>query len=355
MRDQDTHLKALRQSASILSVIAIFVVIYFARDLILPVMLGFLIAMTLSPIARTSFRAGVPPGLTAGALTLATGCAIVSIIYLAGGTVAAWVEDAPNIGRELEIKLRGLSDAFEAVQEASEEVERLGKDTGGENTGEKQQVVVEQPGLLTSAVTGFASSATTIAVALILAFFLLASGELFYTKLVQSFSSMKDKKRALSVVYGIQRRVSRYLLTITVINAVLGLAIGTTLWFLGLENAVIWGIAAFLLNYLPFIGGVIGTLLVGAHAIITFNSVAYALLAPFSYQALTTLEGQFLTPYFVGRQLELNTVSVFLAVVVWTWLWGVSGALLAVPFLLVFKAVADEFETLKPVGNFLSR
>ncbi|MDE9449944.1 AI-2E family transporter [Aliiroseovarius sp. Z3] len=353
--EQENHIKALRRSAGILAVIGVFSVIYFARDLILPVMLGFIIAITLSPIARTLIRNGFPSGLVAGFLVMATGCAIIAVIYLAGGTVATWVEDAPNIGRELEIKLRGLSDAFEAVQEASKEVERLGEDTGGGGGEETQPLAVERPGLLTSAVAGFASSATTIAVALILAFFLLASGELFYTKLVQSFSSMKEKKRALTVVYEIQRRVSRYLLTITVINAALGVAIGTTLWMIGLKSAVIWGIAAFLLNYLPFIGGLIGTILVGAYAIITFDSVAYALIAPICYQTLTTLEGQFLTPYFVGRQLEMNTVSVFLAVVVWTWLWGVSGALLAVPFLLVFKAIADEFDGLKPVGNFLGR
>ncbi|MEM1387441.1 MAG: AI-2E family transporter [Pseudomonadota bacterium] len=352
--EPSVDVKALRRSAGILAVIAIFVVIYYARDVILPMMLGTLIAITVSPAARAMVRLGLPNTLAAALLSIATGCLILAVIYLAGGTIAAWIEEAPQIGRELEIKLRGLSDAFQAFQEASEEVERIGENPD-DATGDTQRVVVEQPGLLTSAVTGFASTATTVAVALILAFFLLASGELFYAKLVQSFTSMKEKKRALTVVYEVQRRVSRYLLTITLINAALGFCIGIALWLIGLDNAITWGTAAFLLNYLPFIGGLIGTLFVAAYAIISFDSLAYALLAPIAYQSLTILEGQFLTPYLVGRQLEMNTVSVFLAVVIWTWLWGVAGALLAVPFLLVFKAIADEFKSLAPIGNFLGR
>ena len=342
-------IKALRRSVATLTTIAVFVIAYFARDLILPVMLGFLIALTLSPINRFLQRKGLPAAASAALLILLATASIGSVIFFAGDTVRSWTEDAPSIARELKQKLSGVTEAIDAVKDASSQVEEM---TAAPVDG-PQEVVVQQPGLLNSAVTVVASSATSIGVALILALFLLASGDLFYIKLVQAFPRLSEKKRALTTVYDIERRASGYLLTITVINAGLGLAVATALWLVGLEYAYIWGIAAFLLNYLPILGGVIGTLLVAAHAIIYFDSLSYAFLAPIAYQALTTIEAQFVTPYLVGKRLELNIVAVFLTVVLWAWLWGVAGALVAVPFLLVFKVICDKIESLNVVGSFL--
>ncbi|NSX55781.1 AI-2E family transporter [Parasulfitobacter algicola] len=342
-------LKALRRAAVLLATLAIFVIAYFARDLILPILLGFLLALTLSPLNRTLQRLGLPAAITATFLIIATSVGIVSVVYFAGGTVAAWSEDAPNIGRQLKNKLSGVNDAIEAVQDASDEVEQM---TSSASSG-PQEVVVQQPGLLNSAVTAAASTATSIVVALILALFLLASGDLFYVKLVQTFKSLSGKKRALGAVYDIERRVSGYLLTITAINACLGVTVALALWMLGLEYAYIWGIAAFLLNYLPILGGIIGTALVAAYSIITFDSLSYALIAPIAYQALTSVEAQFVTPYLIGKRMELNMVAVFLTVVLWGWLWGIAGALVAVPFLLVFKVICENFEGLETIGNFL--
>ncbi|MEL7253968.1 MAG: AI-2E family transporter [Pseudomonadota bacterium] len=350
----DALVKSIRRSALVLAIVAVFTVIYFARALVLPIMLGFLIALTLSPINRAMMRRSVPSGLSATLLIACTTAVVVGVGTFAGGTLATWFEEAPRIGQQLEIKLRGVTDAVATVQEVSEQVENIGSNKDSTAPGD-QEVVVDRPGLFTTAITGFASTATTIGVALVLAFFLLASGQLFYAKLVESFTSLQEKKRALSVVYAVENHVSRYLLAITMINAGLGLCIGTALHLIGLENAYIWGVAAFLLNYLPFIGGLIGTALVGAYAIMAFDSLGYALLAPLAYQTLTTLEGQFVTPALVGRSLEMNAVAVFLTLVVWTWLWGVPGALVAVPILVVFKAICDKFDHLQPIGNFLGR
>ncbi len=166
---------------------------------------------------------------------------------------------------------------------------------------------------------------------------------------------MSGKKRALSAVYDIERKVSRYLLTITVINASLGAAIAITLALLGVDYAYVWGIAAFLLNFVPFVGGLVGTVLIGASAIVQFDSIYYALAAPIAYQILTGVEGQFITPTLVGRRLEMNTVAVFLTVVLWGWLWGIPGALVAVPFLVVFKVICENFEGLETIANFLGK
>lgn len=346
----DPVFASMRRSLSVLATIGVLVTIYFAKDLLLPILLGVLLALTLSPVTRFFKRLGVPYALSGSILVLMTAVAVGVIILFSAGTINAWIDSAPEMGRELKAKLSGLSEAMQGVREASEQVENI---AANDETEPVQEVVIRQPSLLDSAVSNATSLATTTLVALVLAIFLLASGDMFYTKLVQSFRSMSGKKRALGAVYDIERKVSRYLLTITIINAGLGLAIGVALAFIGLDYAYIWGIAAFLLNFVPYAGSLVGAALVGVFAITSFDSVTYALAAPAVYLILTTIEGQFLTPTLVGRSLEMNAVAVFLTVVVWGWLWGVAGALVAVPFLVVFKVICENFEGLETYANFL--
>ena len=344
-------LKAIRRSLAVLATISVFVVAYHARELILPVLLGFLLALTLSPVNRSIQRIGVPAGISATLLVLVAAAGIVLAIFFTGGTVAEWTNDAPAIAQQLKQKLSGVSEALEVVQKTSKDIEEMATEAEADTT---QKVAVKPPSLLNSAVTVAASTVTSIGVALILTLFLLASGDLFYTKIVQSFPTLTGKKRALSTVYDIERQVSGYLFTITLINAGLGIAVTLALWAIGLEYAYVWGIAAFLLNYVPVLGGIIGTVLIAAYSIVTFDSLTYAFLAPVAYQLLTTSEAQFVTPYIVGRRMELNIVAVFLTVVLWGRIWGIAGVIVAVPFLLVFKVVCDNFDDLAIVGNFLS-
>ncbi len=345
---------SIRRSLQLLVLIALFVTAYFARDLILPIVIGFLLALTLSPVSRGLYRAGVPHVVSGFLLITATAVVVLGIIGGSAGTVALWSDEIPKMGVEIQQKLRSMSDAVEGVRAATAEVEKMGTEGNGAPTAQVQEVVIKQPTLLDSAFDTVTRFGATFAVILILALFLLSSGQLFYLKLVQAMPTLAGKKRALSTVYNVERRVSRYLLTITVINACLGLAVGIYLAVLGLPSAYIWGIAAFLLNFLPYLGGFIGALLVGAFSIVTFDSLGYALLAPLGYQILTGIEGQLITPWLVGRRLEMNTVAVFLTVVFWGWLWGIPGALVAVPFLVVFKVICENFEELHTIGNFLS-
>ena len=344
---EDTQ--SIQRSLRVLVVISLLGSAYFARDLILPIVLGFLLALTLSPLSRTMSRLGIAHIVSAIALVSATGLLILVIIGGTAGTIAMWSDELPQMGAEIREKLRVMSDAVEGVRAATEEVEEF-----SETEGATQEVIVKQPGLLDSAFNTIAQIGATLVVTLVLALLLLSSGDLFYRKLVQAFPTMSGKKRALSTVYKIERQVSRYLLTITVINSALGACLWLYLTALGMPNAYVWGIAAALLNFLPYIGGLIGTVMVGAFAIVHFDTLGYALLAPLGYQILTGFEGQFITPWLVGRRLSMNTVAVFLTVVIWGWLWGIPGALVAVPFLVVFKVICENFEPLHTFGIFLS-
>lgn len=326
-----------------------FGTVYFARDLLLPVVIGFLLASTLSPLVRGAARFGIPAPVTALSLIFGLIAGMGLAVLLVGGSVAAWVDEAPSIGAQLKHRLAGIVDSVEAMQNASEQVEEItsGKDKPAE------KVVVDQPGLLTTAVSNLAALATSVAVGMVLALFLLASGDLFFLKLVQSYPKLTDKKRALKIVFDIERRVSHYLLSITLINMGLGIAIAGAMYLLNVPYWYIWGAAAFALNFLPFLGAVIGAALVGAYAVVGFDSLERALLVPVCYLILTSIEGQLITPWLLGRRLNLNTVAVFLTVIFWGWLWGVPGALMAVPFLVCVKVVCDHVESMHTLGNFL--
>jgi len=217
-----------------------------------------------------------------------------------------------------------------------------------------QKVVLAQSGMLSSAAGNVLSAGTGITIVFVLSLFLLASGTMFYEKIIQSFTSLSEKKRALRVVYDVEREISHYLLTVAVINAGLGTVIGLGLWGLGMPNPLVWGAAAALLNFLPYVGALMTILLVTVIALISFDSISFALLAPAFVLLCDIVEGQFVTPMVVGRRLEINAVAIFIAIAFWSWLWGFVGALMAVPLLVVIKVFCDHFDGLSHVGNFLA-
>lgn len=343
-----SNIDAIRRSLIIVALIALSATCYVARDFLLPIVLGFLIALTLSPATRGLARIGVPYWVSAVGLIGATAIAISATIYFSSGTILGWMDNADEMRLELQTKLSGVFRQLEQVREASKEV----ADIAGSNSA-AQEVVIRPPTPVNDTLSVVGGIGFSLAVALALAGFLLASGHTFYIKILQSVQTLGGKKRALSMVHDIERRVSRYLLTIALINASLGICVGLALAAIGMPNAHILGTAAFLLNFLPYVGALIGVALVAALSILTFDSLSHAALAPAAYLTLNALEGNFVTPTLLGQRLELNTVAVFLTVVTWGWLWGIPGALVAVPVLIVFKVVADNVEGMEVASNFL--
>lgn len=325
--------------------------LYFAKEFFLPVVLAFMLALTLSPIVRVLSWRGVPAPLSATLLVLISSGTLGIMGFLLSGPVVDLVNDAPKIGWELRERLSEVRGPLTRFMEASEEIENVTEATT--NEPDVQKVTIAQPGIVSRAAGNLLSVGTTVAVTLVLSLFLLASGSFFYEKIVQSFDLMSDKKRALRVVYDVEREISRYLLTVAIINSGLGLAVGLCCWAVGLPTPFLWGVAAALLNFLPYVGSLIGIVLVGIISVVTFDTLTAAIVAPLLYLACTAVEGQFVTPLVVGRRLEINAVAIFIAIAFWSWLWGFAGALLAVPILVIVKVFCDHFEGLRSFGNFL--
>lgn len=341
---------AIRRSLGGILIILSFTAIFFARDVLLPVVLAILITLTISPVVRALERWHVPAPLGAGLIMSIVAVVLGLSVYVLSGTVMDIFEEAPRLGMELRWKLRALLARFAMLQDM---MAGLGLATTAREGDEATEVVLGQPALLGTAASSLASAGSSLAVAFVLSLFLLASGDFYHRRIVEAAPRLTDKKRALTIVRDVERQISRYLVAITAINFGLGVAVGLAMWWLGMPNPVLWGIGAFFLNYLPFIGAVVGLLLSLGVAIITFDTLSQALFVALVYLVLTSIEGQLVTPMFVGRRLALNVVAVILTLILWVWLWGLAGGLLAVPFLVVIKVIADHVPSLHGFGRFL--
>jgi predicted PurR-regulated permease PerM len=338
--------------ASLVGIFLILLIgaIYYAKEILLPVALAFMLTLTLSPVVRYLARYRIPEALSALVIVLAVVGGSATGIYYLSGPVSGWIDGAPQTGRQIRNKIQSLRKPVDAAMKASKQVEEITSNSDPS----VQKVVVQQPGLLAKAAGGAVSFGSTAGITIVLLFFLLASGRLFYEKLVRVLPTMHEKKRAIRIVYAVEEEVSSYLLTITAINVGLGVVIGFLMWALGMPNPILWGVMAAALNYIPYVGALVGIVIVGIVALVSLPSPGAALLPPALYFVTTIIEGQFLTPALVGKRLEMNTVVVFLAVAFWGWLWGVLGALMAVPILVSVRVLCDHLESLSSLGEFLS-
>lgn len=331
-----------------LGMLAAFVLM---RAFLMPVCLAFLLALTFSPIRRVLQRRGISPVITSAGIVLSLIAGLGLIVLTLYTPVQQYAANSVQIMAEVEIKLRGLSSAIERVAEASEKVEALANQNNGEVV---ETVRVDQPGLLSRMAMSTPLMVGQAVFTIVLLFFITASGDMFYAKIVESSPTFRDKRNAIGITRDIERRISRYFLTITAINAGLGVAVGVTLWALGMPNPLLFGVMAYLFNFIPFIGALAGVAVTFAIGLVSFDTVGQAAIAAGAYFALTSIEGQLITPYAVGRRLSLNPVIVFLAVAFWGWAWSFIGMFIAVPLLIVTMVIAENIEGLKGLAIFLS-
>ncbi len=217
-----------------------------------------------------------------------------------------------------------------------------------------QEVVVQEKGYLGLIASTAPSVLIQIVMVMVLLFFVLASEDMFYEKIVHVMPTFRDKRKAMKIARDIERKLSRYLLTISIINALLGVAVGLTMWACGMPNPLLFAMIGCLFNYVPYIGAIAGSMIALLVGLLTFGGVAAAIVPAIAYYLLTAIEGQFVTPYFVGRYLKLNTVVVFIAVAFWAWSWSVVGMLVAVPLLVTIRTFCEHIPRLEPFGDFLS-
>jgi len=325
--------------------------LYFLRDVFLPIVLATTLYLLLQPSMRFFARLFIPR-VIAAVLTIAllTG-AMVGLAYTVSGPVAEWVAKAPETIPRVERRLSFLAKPLERVQRTSEQVEQIGeskKAVPGEVT-----VKVKGPGLRWTLFSSTRHAVTMIVSIVALLFFLLLSGDLFLRRLVEILPTFSDKKQAVEISNEIKRHVSGYLITISVMNAAVGIATGVAVYLCGLSDPILWGSVAFVLNYIIIIGPLSCAGIIFLASLVAFDNAFQAMIPAAIYLGIHIVESQTITPVLLARRLTLNPVLIIISLLFWYWMWGVAGALLAVPLLATFKIICDRVRPLMPVGHFL--
>lgn len=335
-----------------LLLLAVFAVLYVAAELFVPIAFSVLLFLLLSPVVRAMHRRGIPPPLTAGVLVATMVTLIVLAMMNLTEPADRWVSEAPQTVRDMRGKLFAAKDQFSGIQELAEEVNEL---TSGESSPETQEVVVKEPDLLTSIFGYLPRTAAFTGIVIFLTYFLLASGDTLLRRMTQCGRSWKERRMIVAIARQVQNDLSRYLGTVTLINFGLGTAVAVTMHVLEVPNPLLWGAMAALFNFAPYVGALASAGVLTIVGFATFETLSDALVVPAAFLALTVIEGQLITPSVLGLRLAVHPLIVFLSVICWGWLWGVAGALMAVPIMTMLKVIADHVPSLAPVSRFIRR
>jgi predicted PurR-regulated permease PerM len=323
-----------------------------ARDYFLPIFLALIVYFILSPLVRALHRRlRLPPALGAAVvLLLLIGATVFAFSRLAE-PASEWMAKAPRSLRSVERKLGQLRKPVEQVSQAAEQVENL---TRMDRDDSVQEVEIKAQSLSGTLMIGTQKLVVGAAVVVILLYFFLVSGDRFLLELVR-VSPLGRRQQAELVLSETERQVSAYLATVTLINLALGAAVAVALYFLGVPNPVLWGVLAAVLNFVPYFGALVGVVILGLISALTFDSLGAAVVPPAVYFGLTSLEGSFITPAVLGRRFALNPVVIILWLLLWGWMWGIAGALLAMPLLTVLRILSDHVDSLAPLRALLDR
>jgi predicted PurR-regulated permease PerM len=331
-------------------ILGILYTLYFARDFLLPVVLAFFLKLLLAPLVRRLLRLGIPEALGAAAVLLLVLSAGFWTAWTLSGPANEWVERAPRVLRDVDVQLRGVRKSVESVSRAAEEVEKI-TDVDGDRTPAVQLQGAKLTDLLFH---GTRSLIATGVATVVLLYLLLASGDLFLRKAITILPRLDDKVRAVDVSKELEVGMSRYLVTICLVNAGLGIVMALVTYLFGMPNPILWGMMVALFNFVPYLGAIASLTILTLAAFVTFDDVERALLIGGLFFLVDSTEAYFVTPTFLGRRMRLNPVVIFVAIIFFGWAWGIYGLILAVPVLTTFKLVCDHIDTLGWVSEILS-
>jgi predicted PurR-regulated permease PerM len=350
---------------TVLAVLAVIVMLQVAQSVLIPIVLGVLISYALDPIVNLMTRARLPRPIGAAlvlvTLTIGTGWLAYGLRAQAIAIVDQLPDAARRIRERLEEQRPKPTSPIRQVQKAANELERAATAATSQQPSppDVQRVQVQSPpfNVADYVMTGSVGVATAIGqlvLILFLVYFLLASGDLYRRKLVRiAGPSLTKKKITLQILSEIDRQIAMFLLVQVFTSAIVAIATWLAFRWLGVQEAGVWGLAAGIFNSIPYLGPVVVTGATTAVGFLQFGSVKMAAIVGGVALAITSLEGFLLTPWLTSRAARMNAVAVFVNILFWGWIWNVWGMLLAVPMLMVLKAVCDHVEDFKALGELI--
>ncbi|MEN1928993.1 AI-2E family transporter [Luteimonas sp. MJ250] len=338
-------------SVLVLALLAVGYTLWAAQGVILPVLLAMFLALIGNPVIRALRRLYLPRFLAA----LLVLCGGIAGTALLGQQLLApaidWMQEAPRQMRQLGKELGELA---EPVREANRVAEDIARQASGD--GRKVEVVRTQVDDPYAALARAPRMAGSVLAVVLLTFFFMVFGEDLQRRAIALLPTRQRQRVTVEIMQSIERDVSRYVFTITLINAGVGVLLAAVLhWGLGvdMQEALLWGTIAMLLNFAPYVGPAIGVVAMLLMGFVTWDDVGASLLPAAIYLGLHTLEGQLVTPLVLGQRMQLSPLVLILALLVFGWLWGIVGLLLAVPLLVCVKRVLARIDGLEGWARLL--
>jgi predicted PurR-regulated permease PerM len=320
------------------AIVGIFVILataalYVTRIIALPVTAGVIFGLVLGPPVDAMVKRGLPQHLAAGLVVLVGVLLLFLLIATLTVPIAAWSDQFPKMVSALKLKLVGVLAFMEEFKQVAENV------AGGE--GAKVSVSEGNPLVAIAISSTAAAGGLLIFVATV--YFWLATRRHLKARVLRLCLGHGARKSAGSFFAEIESRTARYFGLVTLINLGMGLIGLAIAWSAGLPYPVFWGALAFFLNYLAFIGPVIVTVAFFAAGLLSSPALLVAIWPAAAYFVVHLLEGNLVTPLFVGGRLTISPFLVFISFIFWLWLWGPIGAVLSTPILLVGLVAREEF------------
>lgn len=339
----------------IITILATLYTFYFAAQIILPIVLAIALALLLQvPFRFLNKKLHIPRFLAALLLTLSLFGIVGAIATAISVPAAGWLAKAPESLPALQKKLAPLSRPIRAFQKGYERIhDQMGMNQSQtSNTPNFQQHsgVGSFGGVGRSVLLSTRDLLSGMFTMMLTLFFLLMQGDTLMRRWLEVIPNAKNKDNASKIVVQIEQNISTYLAIITVMNILVGSANLVQCWLLGIPNPLLWGVLAFLFNYIPIIGPLFGIVIYFFVGVFTFSSIWQMFLPPLIYFLIHLIEGECVTPMLLAKRYTLNPLLVIVFLLFWDWLWGTVGAFLAVPLLMVLKIVCDHIDSLKALG-----
>ncbi|MBB4226921.1 AI-2E family transporter [Rhizobium mongolense] len=322
-----------------LLILASLTAAYVAAEILLPIILSFVLKLLFQPAMRKLERLRVPRPLAALTVILTLFGLIVVLGAAVSGPASSWAGRLPEGIERLQQRLHFLSKPLQTFQDFMHQI-----DGGQADAGFNLSAILLQ---------GTQHFASGFFETILILFFLLISGDTFLRRTVEIIPRFSDKRQMVALSQQVEQDISAYLVTITLMNGFVGLATGTAMWATGLGDPILWGVLAFILNFVPILGPFAGVAIFVFVGLLGIDGTWTAFLPAGLYLLIHLIEGEIVTPMLLARRFTLNPVLVILSLIFWFWMWGVPGAILAVPMLAILKIICDEIAPLNSLGHFL--
>jgi predicted PurR-regulated permease PerM len=329
--------------------------VYVARPIVLPTVLALMLKLLLQPGVRLLQRLHLPRSLAALCMLIALFASIVSLGTALSGPAQAWAEKLPSGIPRLQERLSFVRGPIETLNRFLADAENFAHVMTHQGNAPLTPAPAPAPpsALAQALFSGTADFASGFFTTIVLLFFLLVSGDLFLRRFVEILPRFRDKRQAVMVSQQVESDIAAYLLTVTIMNGAVGVATAGVMWLCGLGTPVLWGVLAFMLNYMPILGPATCLVVLLLAGLLSIDWLWGALLPAAGFLLIHLIEGQFVTPMLIARRFTLNPVVVMMSLLFWYWMWGVPGAILAVPMLAMFKIICDGIRPWAAIGHLI--